>query len=342
MNIAKYRFTLPISEQGIHTLTFNNTLEIFEGVSNSGYDSKAVVNNSNNYHKDKPINGQIPIVYGSNSDSTGGVYAPNGWAFGYGTVNMSVPRTHYVEGEDSIPVTYDWDVVNTNYGNEKRPAINDAVIGIYKVGDGALLTSYRFGRNNSDGSVYRAGVTSASTTSAGLSGDLSNATANEASDTVNIDISKLEAGTYKLIFHNFFEDWYLPDTLNERPWQNLTDEITITIHEKDIQAGAFAVRDYYFNDDGTYGDAPTYYNLMGSQLDIEDVSTSRRIDHSADVTSTWIKTNPFGTNSITLTYNANEEDVKRGYVILDFDLTRLDPEVYYRMYISNISFKKTG
>ena len=221
-------------------------------------------------------------------------------------------------------------------------AINDAVIGVYKEGGAALLTSYRFGQISSAGTELRAGATSASTTSAGLSGNLSNATVSKASDTVNIDISKLAPGTYKLIFHNFFEDWPLPTTLSDRPWQNLTDEITITIHEKDIQAGAFAVRDYYFNDDGTYGYAPTYYNLMGSQLNIEDASTSRRIDHSANVTSTWIKTNPFGTNSITLTYNANEEDVKRGYVILDFDLTQLDPEVYYRMYISNISFKKTG
>lgn len=214
------------------------------------------------------------IVYGSSfqfehsytdADLVGRTYY--GYDFGTldggGYVSISVPKTKYLKGEKSIPVSYSWSVVNNQRSNQ--PAINRAVIGIYNSKNleanlnmpveerttmtyfdayeyfGTISNGSYIGQTNSDGlyteTLYtsdREGVTrditytASKITSWGYNSVIQ-VSSNQYSGVATLDISNLEAGTYRIMFTNYtIPDWPVENIIDGNPYQIL-NEIEIEI-----------------------------------------------------------------------------------------------------------------
>lgn len=208
------------------------------------------------------------IVYGSSfqfehsytdADLVGRTYY--GYDFGTldggGYISISVPKTKFLKGEQSIPVSYSWSVVNNQRSNQ--PAINRAVIGIYSLDYyndpnkpkmtyfddyeyfGTVSNGSYMGKTDSNG-VYtetlyttdREGVArdvtyvASKITSWGYN-SATPVSSNHYSGVATLDISNLEAGTYRIIFLNYtIPDWPIENIKDGNPYQIL-NEIEIEI-----------------------------------------------------------------------------------------------------------------
>ena len=345
----RYKITLPVSEAGTYYLGFNEDLDYV--AQSESHPSTVSKNTYTNYRDDL-------ILAGNTADTTNSDYVP-AWAFGRGTVNMGVPQTQYAVG-DKMQITYSWDVWNYHYRNntyicERRPAINGAYILLYPVEDvenftgGQPCRAYSFtGYKYETGEIVRAGQSpgSGSVDSNGhlfwgpntsvLSDVNGYATHNIRNDTtIEFDLSNLPAGEYRLMFLNFgpddifnynVEDVKSSTSSKYAPWQILTDEITIFINDSiDNTIVNQIVRDE---------DSEIAYWADTSDL---AQTTDDRI-----MGSPWANDNHLDPDKVEHYFEVTEEDARRGYVVLDWNLTDLQANTNYELTMSNIVLEKVS
>ena len=346
-----YKMTFPVEREGVHTLSFDTHIDIYNSVTESNpssasenmvinYRNLTVTTSYENFRDDL-------IVVGSDAPRSDTNHYP-GWAFGEGSVNMAVSQTHYESGE-KMKITYSWDVINYHYKNdsytkEHRPAINGAYILLYPVNNigtlngGKPCRTFAFeGLNMVTGAVDRQGAPSSfSTISAGRT-DISPYTTRsiQPETTFEFDLTGLPAGQYKLMFLNFgppdLNTWYLPHmatNFSGNAHQLLTDEIDITISNPKSRERKMSAA--IVHDETAKGQERFY--ASNERITNLYTSTDSRVDDNAR----WETSNAYDSSKVELFFNATAEDVKRGYVVLAFDLDDLKSTESYQ-YIININ-----
>ena len=323
VNTARYRFTFPVSQTGVHTLSMDAELGYYPIAETQ---KKA---NSTIYQADATVQ----------------------YSVGSGTVEMSVEKTRFLVGEP-INVTYSatYTGTDTKYNN-KDGVLKRAMIGIVSLDEnGEDIIKYdgwgRFERayivvgDKVSGEAVNDKVALNGKGSVSGTIDLTDKTKTITSTHIpNVNFgnfSDLPAGHYRIFFCNDTDIGIgnIIDSEIAYNYLRLTDPIDITIYDNEGTIGTLPVHDYNYKTGEEIENS--YYNNISSQVNIDDFSTDVKIDTS---TTAWVENEkPFGNHSIELTYNVTEEDVLRGYVIFDWDLTQLEPGITYYLNLDNIYF----
>ena len=298
----RYKMTFPVSREGVHTLTFNSQFNV-----------NPVTTNNDNYK----VGGHI--VYGWTNPTTSDPYYP-GWEFGTGTASMSIPKTNYTVGE-TLRVSYNWNVTNSKPSPES--AIREPWIGIVKVKD--------------DGTFEHINPENLDLNKAGTAGDPYvyppyvkpiNKTSHDATNySGTVEIPNLPAGEYKVVFANYWNvsRWVhqlksAPDNGANAEFHYLAEPIDITVKDK------FTVNATIVHDDVEQEGGERYY-----------ASTSNE-PYNADSVAAWKIDDPFAASDVELYFNATADDVRRGYVVLDWDLSQLVKNSSYTLTIKNLMY----
>ena len=280
-----------------------------EGVHTLTFNSQINVNpvttNNDNYE----VGGHI--VYGWSNEDTSDPYYP-GWEFGTGTASMSIPKTNYTVGE-TLRVSCNWNVTNSKSSPES--AIREPWIGIVKVKDDGTfehINPENIDLNN-DYPPYVKPINKNSHEAANYS--------------ETVEIPNLPAGEYKVIFANYWtvSRWVhslksAPDNGKNAEFHYLAEPIDITVKDK------FTVTATIVHDDVEQKGGERYY-----------ASTSNT-PYNADSIAAWEIDNPFAASDVDLYFNATAEDVRRGYVVLDWDLSELTKNASYTLTIKNLMY----
>ena len=293
------RFTFPVEREGVHTLTFNAQVT-----------TDSVTTNNDKYVK----GADRAIVYGWNNTDTSNQFYP-GWRFGTGTASMSIPKTNYITGE-TLRVSYNWNVTNDGTDPQGRGAIHTPWIGIVKADTLEHINPANLDISK-DGVYppYVLALTEDSNSNANYSG--------------TVEIPNLPAGEYKVIFANHWNVSRWVKDLKSAPgngenaeFHYLGEPIDIVVQDE------FETTAKIFHDDVEKG-GELYYAKQGLYS-----SDDSRFDKSAK----WSTQNVYASNDVELYFNATKEDVKRGYIILDWDLTKLAKDEEYVLNIKNLMY----
>ena len=297
---TRYKITLPVQNTGIHTLTMDADLDRYTG---------AVT-----------------------QSKTGDIY--QSWAttktlVGTGTVSMSVSKTNFIEGE---PIYVEYSTKVTGYANSSTNnsgVFNDSVICILRLDDNGDVIKYgswpRYERvayvqYEPDG--VRNGVTKETSGSVELTTAMTSSQIVSGGN-VDGDYKDLPAGNYRIYFIND-EDIGLGNVLFATDldvrYLSLTAPIDITIYESDASIVNQVVHDET--------DEWTYFSSNAPILENTDVR----------VEGAWVNNDAFLPKEVTHYINVTKEDVKRGYVVLDWNFTQLDANTDYVLNLTNIQF----
>lgn len=299
------RFTFPVEREGVHTLTFNAQVT-----------TDSVTTNNDKYVK----GGDRAIVYGwDRTTNNGDGYFP-GYRLGRGTTSMTVPKTNYITGE-TLKVSYNWDVVNEHTAGDTRGAIDLAWIGIVNADTLAHVNPDNLEINQNGKDVpyvyppYVVPLSIDSNDSAKYSG--------------TVEIPNLPAGKYKVIFANHWHVSRWVSSLASAPGNGANAEFHYLGEPIDIVVqDEFETTAKIFHDDVEKG-GELYYAKQGLYS-----SNDSRFDKAAQ----WSTQNVYASNDVELYFNATKEDVKRGYIILDWDLTKLAEDKEYVLNIKNLMY----
>ena len=300
------KFTFPVEREGIHTLSFDTDLRLKSTPATSSYSG---IIRQNWVH-----------------DSTD---------VGTGTITMSVPKVDFVEGED-INVSYTTNVsgtLATSYSN--AGVLHTSYIAIARIDDNdpnngevkysengnyAVCERKAFILSGQDGiytgmSEKRSGIVTLNTAEPEFS---------------FCKYTSLPAGRYRIYFIN--DDYGFGHSIlgGTQEHLRLTAPIEITIHSAS-EATSSVVKGLSAT---VVHDKVTEY---GGELYYASTDHDEN-NSSPDSVATWTTANAAKTSRVELFFNATAEDVKRGYIILDFDLSGLDKGVEYLLNLKNVMY----
>ena len=344
---TRYKLTLPVTETGMHYLNFDADLDYvplrYTNIDNPHSKTLEFIKNNPNTMVAKNYETN-DIIGGRSHDPCYDSFWP-AWRFGQGTVGISTSKTQYAVGE-TLTVDYDWNLINyrsfwDGREGETRPAVYNAVIVLYpkehKTGDYTLKQHPYQVIQTSNQNVTALNPKPTDTLVSYVDNKTYKYTYSKADKSVfdsknnghsaNFDLTNLEPGEYEIVLYNFsYSDSDQRDDIDyvfdNAPWDILTEPITITINE-------------------------SIDNTISNQI-MHDEGVNKYFADNGELASTadnrvagvpWTNYNHLDPKKVEHYFDVTEEDVKRGYIVLDWNLTDLQANTNYVLNLTNIVFE---